>query len=309
MAHDLVIRGGFIVDGTGAPGRTGDLAFSGKADDYALAAGFFDALTAASGVPKERIFCIPGNHDIDRDRQKLSFLGARTFLQDQNRTDALLAGGEDLETLLERQENYRRFQNSYFTGQDRTPTADGLGYVSRLTIEDVRLAIVGLDSAWLAQGGVEDHGKLLIGERQLINAIEQPIQRGPGFYVMDGEGPRSVGTIQPRAIHQVFYEQGEDNAWNYRLGFFDQQDEYYRLKITDLTWNYYCAFQRTQDRAPAQIASDLTQLLKSKTVHLRIGLSRGWAKFPGRCFLQVNGVYTFPDYLRGKIFTDFTLST
>jgi phage host-nuclease inhibitor protein Gam len=143
----------------------------------------------------------------------------------------------------------------------------------------------------------------------VVAIFEQPIQRGPGFYVLDGEGPRSVGTIQPKAIHQVFYEQGEDNAWNYRLGFFDQQDEYYRLKITDLTWNYYCAFQRTQDRAPAQIASDLTQLLKSKTVHLRIGLSRGWAKFPGRCFLQVNGVYTFPDYLRGKIFTDFTSST
>jgi hypothetical protein len=99
------------------------------------------------------------------------FLGARTSLQDQNRVDAILVGGEDLETLLKRQQSYRRFQDTYFTGQDRNSTADGLGYVSRLTIEDVRLAIVGLDSAWLAEGNVTDHGKLLIGERQVINAL------------------------------------------------------------------------------------------------------------------------------------------
>jgi 3',5'-cyclic AMP phosphodiesterase CpdA len=151
---------------------TGDLAFSGRADEYTLVAEFFDALSSASGVTKERIFCIPGNHDIDRGRQHLCFLGARASLQDQNRIDTLLTAGEDLETLLKRQENYRHFQNSYFTGQDRSRTDDGLGYLSRLTIDDVRLAIIGLDSAWLAEGGMDDHGKLLIGERQVINALK-----------------------------------------------------------------------------------------------------------------------------------------
>ena len=34
------------------------------------------------------------------------------------------------------------------------------------------MAIVGLDSAWLAEGGMNDHGRLLIGERQTINAID-----------------------------------------------------------------------------------------------------------------------------------------
>lgn len=151
---------------------TGDLAFSGKGEEYALAALFFDALSAAASVPKERVFVIPGNHDIDRDRQNLSFQGARAYLLDQNRIDALLAGGEDLETLLKRQESYRHFHNLYFSGQNRSWTGDGLGYVARLTIEDVRLAILGLDSAWLANGGLDDHGKLVIGERQVINAIK-----------------------------------------------------------------------------------------------------------------------------------------
>ena len=150
---------------------TGDLGFSGKADEYALVTQFFDQLCAASGVPKEHMFCIPGNHDIDRDRQTFCFQGARANLLDQNRIDAALEAGENLETLLKRQENYRHFQDRYFAGQDRTRTEDGLGYVSWLTIEDVRLAVVGLDSAWLGQGDLDDHGKLLIGERQVINAV------------------------------------------------------------------------------------------------------------------------------------------
>lgn len=150
---------------------TGDLTFSGQVGEYSLAAGFFDDLSTASGVVKDRIFCIPGNHDIDRERQKMSFLGARASLQDQNRIDLLLSPGEDLETLLKREENYRQFQTSYFPTRDSIWSADGLAYVSCISIDNVRIAIVGLDSAWLAEGGVEDYGKLLIGERQVINAL------------------------------------------------------------------------------------------------------------------------------------------
>lgn len=157
---------------------TGDLAFSGKDVEYDLVEEFFDELSTASSVPKERIFCIPGNHDIDRERQKLCFLGARTSLQDQNRTDTVLEAGEDLITLLKRQENYRNFQSTYFAGQDRTRTEDSLGYVSWLIFEDVRLAIVGLDSAWMAKGGMDDHGNLLVGERQVINALRLAQENG-----------------------------------------------------------------------------------------------------------------------------------
>jgi predicted phosphodiesterase len=168
---------------------TGDLAFSGTADEYKLVASFFDALIVASGVPKERIFCIPGNHDIDRERQTICFLGARNFAKSQNQIDLLLSLGEDLETLLKRQESFRKFQGSYLTGQSRDWTPDGLGYVSALTVEDVHVVIVGADSAWLAEGGLSDHGKLLIGERQIINAIDLAGRSDPHIVIAMAHHP------------------------------------------------------------------------------------------------------------------------
>ena len=115
---------------------------------------------------------LPGNHDIDRTRHELCFKGGRAALLGPSQVDVLLEGGEDLNALLLRQENYRQFQRTYFKDQERTWTDDGLGYVSRLEIEEVHLAIIALDSVWLAEGGSSDHGQLLIGERQAINAIE-----------------------------------------------------------------------------------------------------------------------------------------
>ena len=167
---------------------TGDLAFSGNVAEYNLVESFFDAISAASGVPKERIFCIPGNHDIDRDRQKISFV-ARHFAQSQNQVDSLLSCREDMETLLRRESSYRKFQKSCLKGQTREWTEDGLGYVSIATFDNIRLAIVGLDFAWLAEGGISDHGKLLVGERQVINALRIAARSDPHIIISAAHHP------------------------------------------------------------------------------------------------------------------------
>ena len=51
------------------------------------------------------------------------------------------------------------------------------------------MAIVGVDSAWLAEGGVGDHGKLLIGERQIINAIDLAMQGDPHIVIAMAHHP------------------------------------------------------------------------------------------------------------------------
>ena len=135
----------------------------------------------------------------------------------------------------------------------------------------------------------------------------QPVLTGPGYYVLDCQGERSLGTIRPKSIHAVIYAPGDDaDAWDYRIVFDDGLGQTYRLKITDLSWQYFCHSLRGESHDPKRIAAELTETLQERQVYLRIGLSRGWKKFPERCFLQVNGVYTFPDYLEGRTFADFT---
>lgn len=137
------------------------------------------------------------------------------------------------------------------------------------------------------------------------NIFEQPILFKPGSHIKDGQGPRSVGTIHAKAIVGVHFDQGPENTWDFRLSFYDYSDTYYRLKITDLTFLYYLSSLRTEDSQPLQIADKLTKVLKKMDVYLRIGLSRGWARFPDLCFLQVNGIYTFPDLYEGRKFSDY----
>ena len=150
---------------------TGDIAFSGKEAEYALAEQFFKDLESTSGVQRDHIFSVPGNHDIDRSQQKMAFRGTRSSLHDQISIDNFLTDKSELEGILKRQHAYRNFQKSFFADQSRQYTADGLAYISRLQIDDVSLAIVGLDSSWLSEGGESDYGKLLVGEMQVMNAM------------------------------------------------------------------------------------------------------------------------------------------
>lgn len=46
---------------------TGDIAFSGKGEEYAVAREALETLCRAADVSPDRVFAVPGNHDGDRD--------------------------------------------------------------------------------------------------------------------------------------------------------------------------------------------------------------------------------------------------
>jgi hypothetical protein len=135
-----------------------------------------------------------------------------------------------------------------------------------------------------------------------------PVLRDNGWYLPAGTGVRSLGTIRPARLPAVNHTFRPDRrTWDYRLSFADASGEEYRLAVTDLAFRHYLDHLRERQGLTAGVAAGwLTAALRAADeIYLRIGLTRGWAVFPDRCFLQVTGVHTFPDYLDGRCHADF----
>lgn len=135
------------------------------------------------------------------------------------------------------------------------------------------------------------------------NIFGAPIRSGPGFYINDGEGMRSLGTIESPNLKNIH----RDLSSGYRISFNDKCGKDYDLKVTDLSfWKYLDFLIYTNRVPPADALGMLEDALHKAKIYLRIGLARGdWDKYPGRCYLQITGVYSFPDYLDGSTLADF----
>jgi hypothetical protein len=135
------------------------------------------------------------------------------------------------------------------------------------------------------------------------------IHQNPGHYIRENEGCRSLGTIHPQLITQVMLY-GHADKMDFRIEFLDATGCLYDLAITDLSFRSYIDQQRREQVSINRICSNLVQYFHDADVYLRIGLGRPtWNKHPHCCFLQVNGIYSFPDYLNGKCFADFVPQT
>jgi hypothetical protein len=127
-----------------------------------------------------------------------------------------------------------------------------------------------------------------------------------GYYVKKGEGARSLGTIIPCQISYISYRELEQAKWDYRITLVDQCGKEYRLPITDLEFRKHCDHRRVIGEHPDKIALGLKERFNRCKLYLRIGLARGWERFPERCYLQITALYSFPDYLEEKDFNDFS---
>lgn len=151
---------------------TGDIAFSGKPEEYALAEDFIHRLSEALSISEDRLFIIPGNHDIDLDLEEDAVAGARIILTSSQEVDRFLGNESRRRTVFARERAFREFANRFSS----TPlyTSSSYAHTRTLQLRGVRIRVLMLDSAWLAGGGDSDTGTLLLGERQVLDCVEPP---------------------------------------------------------------------------------------------------------------------------------------
>ncbi|RJQ37624.1 MAG: hypothetical protein C4555_05940 [Dehalococcoidia bacterium] len=122
-------------------------------------------------------------------------------------------------------------------------------------------------------------------------------------WVLPGTETRSIATLSGARIVDI--ELTGKNA-KPRVTFVDKNRRTYCRPVSDLTlWNRCYSQVIRQHKEPKKVAEELKKTFQeSVRLYLRLGLARPWAE-DNKCWLQVTGIYTFPDYLKGKTFADF----
>lgn len=143
---------------------TGDLAQSGKDAEYEVADAFLRDLLQATGVAKECLFVVPGNHDVERDvgrwllrTMKSDEVSTEFFIEPASRrwhTQKFEAWSRHLEALL---------------GARPLGLKVGADAVETIEVRGVRVAVASFNSAWFAQDD-GDKEQLWLGEANVSRA-------------------------------------------------------------------------------------------------------------------------------------------
>ncbi len=151
---------------------TGDVAFSGKKVEYDLARRFFDELLEITHLDRNRLFLVPGNHDVDTHKISAGARSVGESLTDAERVIDVLSSEADRKLLFRRFDSYAAFTNDYLHKHQRFDN-EHFFYVRMLDIAGTRVAVLGLNSVWLSLGDDADHGKLVLGEQRVRTALDQ----------------------------------------------------------------------------------------------------------------------------------------
>jgi calcineurin-like phosphoesterase family protein len=154
---------------------TGDIGFGEKsseplASQYAAAKEFFDRVLAICELPSDRLFLVPGNHDIDRSKVHDStteyFRSASRNCADVNQKFS--DGNHEVLEAMKRLAQYQKFVHDNY---GHIPLDENVTFSVSLEINGVVVSVSGLNSAWTSFDA-KDKGQLWLAGRAQLHTSE-----------------------------------------------------------------------------------------------------------------------------------------
>lgn len=177
LCDDISKRQGF---GAQAPevllvtGDIGSTAATRSADEYKIAYEYLKKIQSHAGVADDKVFVVPGNHDVDRStyadddvRRWLDELRSSRGLSADSLTDL------DRERLRQRFNQYSLFEERIMTNKDvvRSKHIPGLWHYSGASTSGLSYTLCGINSALLSLSQ-DETGKLEVGTAQATFCLD-----------------------------------------------------------------------------------------------------------------------------------------
>jgi hypothetical protein len=131
-------------------------------------------------------------------------------------------------------------------------------------------------------------------EDSVESGFDVDIADNQKFFPIQNPPTKSIITIHPKSFSIVADKYSPNKP---RAVFSDSKDKtFYYLSITDLGFYEVCEDQKNSEEWRKSINCFLRS---QKDIFIRLGLSRAFKSKDGRegYWIQVNGIYTFPEYL------------
>jgi predicted MPP superfamily phosphohydrolase/energy-coupling factor transporter ATP-binding protein EcfA2 len=153
---------------------TGDIAKTGQEAEYVQTKSFFAGLLKVLELPRERLFVVPGNHDVNRKAYRPKDIPAYENMTELNQELEDPAYRADLLKGMDAYFGYVESESTHLKpiGNRLVP------FVTRYTARCGKtLGMVGLNSAWMCRKS-PDEREIAIGEYQLGKALEKAEKAG-----------------------------------------------------------------------------------------------------------------------------------
>jgi CRISPR-associated protein (TIGR02710 family) len=149
---------------------TGDIAFSGKPQEYKPAENFLNKLLKITGVTKQKLLAVPGNHDVDWDEPSPIL---EIELSKDEDSDNFFDSPKKLKGVLKKLHGYQKFSQDYL----KQPFNENHYYSTKIiNIKGFQVGVAGLNSAWPYHKKLYKKSEAfdqLLGRNPLKKALEQ----------------------------------------------------------------------------------------------------------------------------------------